>query len=108
MSSIKHYLLASDFDQTLSFKDSEMLGALLWVTYGVLIGALPVIIANLLVFAAAASTTFRKSNRTKLASLNLASGAEEGPADRCAQGLRWHTMHAHSLHCSSNGSYTQF
>jgi hypothetical protein len=34
---------------------------LLWITYGVLIGALPVIIANLLVFAAAAWTAVRKS-----------------------------------------------
>jgi uncharacterized protein with PQ loop repeat len=40
-----------------------MLGALLWITYGVLIGALPVIIANLLVFAAAAWTALRKSSR---------------------------------------------
>ena len=37
-----------------------MLVALLWITYGVLIGALPVIIANLLVFAAAAWTSLRK------------------------------------------------
>ncbi|HEX3397374.1 MAG TPA: YgjV family protein [Steroidobacteraceae bacterium] len=41
----------------------QMLGALLWITYGVLIGALPVIIANLLVFAAAAWTALRKSSR---------------------------------------------
>jgi hypothetical protein len=40
----------------------QMLGALLWVTYGALIGALPVIIANLLVFAAAAWTLLRKSS----------------------------------------------
>jgi inner membrane protein len=39
----------------------QMLGALLWITYGMLIGAWPVIIANLLVFAAAAWTSFRKS-----------------------------------------------
>ncbi len=38
----------------------QMLGALLWITYGVLIAALPVIIANLLVFAAAAWTSLRK------------------------------------------------
>jgi hypothetical protein len=38
----------------------QMLGALLWITYGALIGALPVIIANLLVFAAAAWTSLRK------------------------------------------------
>ena len=36
-----------------------MLGALLWITYGVLINASPVIVANVLVFAAAAWTTFR-------------------------------------------------
>jgi len=40
----------------------QMLGALLWITYGALIGALPVMIANLLVFAAAAWTAFRKSS----------------------------------------------
>jgi len=40
----------------------QMLGALLWVTYGVLIGALPVIIANLLLFAAAAWTSLRKTS----------------------------------------------
>jgi uncharacterized protein with PQ loop repeat len=38
-----------------------MIGALLWVTYGALIGALPVIIANVLVFAAAAWTALRKA-----------------------------------------------
>lgn len=40
----------------------QMAGALLWISYGVLIGALPVIIANLLVFAAAAWTALRKSS----------------------------------------------
>jgi hypothetical protein len=38
----------------------QMFGALLWVTYGVLINASPVIVANALVFSAAAWTTFRK------------------------------------------------
>ena len=37
----------------------QMLGALLWITYGLLIGALPVIVANVLVFAAAAWTSLR-------------------------------------------------
>ncbi len=37
----------------------QMAGAVLWMIYGVLIGALPVIIANLLVFAAAAWTALR-------------------------------------------------
>jgi hypothetical protein len=38
----------------------QMLGAMLWVTYGVLINASPVIVANILVFSAAAWTMFRK------------------------------------------------
>ena len=38
----------------------QMLGALLWVTYGLLIGASPVIVANLLVFSAAAWTALRR------------------------------------------------
>ena len=38
-------------------KRVQMLGALMWVAYGVLIGASPVVAANLLVFAAAAWTT---------------------------------------------------
>jgi hypothetical protein len=38
----------------------QMLGALLWVSYGLLIGASPVIVANLLVFSAAAWTAFRR------------------------------------------------
>ena len=40
----------------------QMLGALLWISYGLLIGALPVIIANMLVFAAAAWTSLRRSS----------------------------------------------
>jgi len=39
----------------------QMLGALLWITYGVLIDASPVIVANVLVFAAAAWTSLRKT-----------------------------------------------
>jgi hypothetical protein len=41
----------------------QMLGALLWITYGVLIGASPVIVANVMVFGAAAWTTFRTTPR---------------------------------------------
>ncbi|HET7218836.1 MAG TPA: hypothetical protein VFJ02_12360 [Vicinamibacterales bacterium] len=37
----------------------QMVGALMWIVYGVLIGASPVVVANLLVFAAAAWTTAR-------------------------------------------------
>lgn len=43
----------------------QMLGAVLWVTYGVLIGASPVIVANILVFSAAAWTTFRRTSRAE-------------------------------------------
>jgi hypothetical protein len=38
----------------------QMFGALLWVIYGILINASPVIVANVLVFSAAAWTAFRK------------------------------------------------
>jgi len=44
----------------------QMLGALLWMIYGVLIGASPVIVANVLVFAAAAWTTFRRTAQSDL------------------------------------------
>jgi hypothetical protein len=37
----------------------QMFGAALWVLYGVLINASPVVIANVLVFSAAAWTMFR-------------------------------------------------
>jgi hypothetical protein len=36
-----------------------MAGALMWIVYGALIGASPVVVANLLVFGAAAWTTAR-------------------------------------------------
>jgi cytochrome c oxidase subunit IV len=39
----------------------QMLGALLWLIYGILIGASPVVVANVLVFSAAAWTLFRKT-----------------------------------------------
>ena len=39
-----------------------MFGALLWVAYGVLINASPVIVANVLVFSAAAWTAFARRN----------------------------------------------
>jgi hypothetical protein len=40
-------------------RQAQMLGALLWLTYGLVIGALPVVAANALVFAAAAWTAAR-------------------------------------------------
>jgi hypothetical protein len=41
----------------------QMAGALLWVIYGVLINASPVIVANILVFSAAAWTMIRAKAR---------------------------------------------
>jgi hypothetical protein len=41
---------------------AQMSGALLWVLYGVLIKASPVIVANMLVFSAAAWTMFRTAS----------------------------------------------
>lgn len=43
----------------------QMIGALLWMTYGILIHASPVIFANILVFAAAAWTAFRAAQADK-------------------------------------------
>src|SRR5262245_38699994 len=39
-----------------ALKQVQMAGALMWVVYGLLIGASPVVVANLLVFGAAAWT----------------------------------------------------
>jgi uncharacterized protein involved in response to NO len=42
-------------------KRVQMVGALMWMTYGFLIGAIPVVVANLLVFSAAAWTGRRST-----------------------------------------------
>jgi hypothetical protein len=42
-----------------TLKRVQMVGALMWVAYGLLIGASPVVAANLLVFGAAAWATTR-------------------------------------------------
>jgi hypothetical protein len=39
---------------------TQMAGALMWVVYGLLIQAYPVVVANLLVFSAAGWTSMRK------------------------------------------------
>jgi hypothetical protein len=44
-------------------RGTQMLGAVLWITYGLLIGAVPVVVANALVLSAAAWTTFRRSSK---------------------------------------------
>ena len=43
----------------------QMLGALLWIGYGLLINASPVIVANVLVFSAAAWTTLRRTSAAR-------------------------------------------
>lgn len=45
----------------------QMAGAVLWILYGVLIKASPVIVANGLVFSAAAWTIFRRESSTAIA-----------------------------------------
>ena len=43
-------------------RGAQMFGASLWIIYGLLINAHPVIVANVLVFAAAAWTAFRRTD----------------------------------------------
>ena len=51
------------FVKPAALRAMQMIGAVLWILYGVLIAATPVIAANALVFAAAAWTFFaRKGN----------------------------------------------
>ena len=47
------------FSRPAVLRGVQMLGAVLWIVYGVLIGALPVVVANGLVFAAASWTMVR-------------------------------------------------
>lgn len=48
------------FSRPAALRTMQMVGALLWMIYGILIDALPVIAANVLVFAAAAWTAFAR------------------------------------------------
>jgi hypothetical protein len=50
------------FKQPAALRAVQMTGAVLWIVYGVMIGAIPVIAANALVFAAAAWTFFARGN----------------------------------------------
>lgn len=47
------------FTRPALLRAAQMSGATLWIVYGALIGAIPVVIANILVFAAAAWTLLR-------------------------------------------------
>jgi hypothetical protein len=55
--------VGSYFARPTLLRGVQMVGALLWVGYGMLIHASPVIVANVLVFSAAAWTTFRRASR---------------------------------------------
>lgn len=50
------------FSKPAALRVCQMLGATLWIAYGCLIAAKPVIASNLLVFAAATWTLTRKRN----------------------------------------------
>jgi hypothetical protein len=52
------------FSRPSLLRAAQMIGAVLWITYGVLIGASPVIVANAMVFSAAAWTMFRRTRRS--------------------------------------------
>ena len=47
------------FTRPALLRAAQMGGATLWIVYGAMIGAIPVVVANALVFAAAAWTLFR-------------------------------------------------
>jgi hypothetical protein len=47
------------FERPSLLRGAQMIGALLWLGYGLVINSLPVIVANVLVFAAAAWTMIR-------------------------------------------------
>ncbi|HEY2677949.1 MAG TPA: YgjV family protein [Steroidobacteraceae bacterium] len=49
------------FPRASQLRTAQMIGALLWLGYGLLIHALPVIVANVLVFGAAAWTAYRST-----------------------------------------------
>jgi hypothetical protein len=49
------------FSRASLLRIAQMAGALLWISYGCLIGAFPVVVANFLVFAAAAGTLIRQA-----------------------------------------------
>lgn len=55
------------FSKPAALRACQMVGATLWIAYGFLIAAKPVIAANLLVFGAAAWTLVRKRESLPLA-----------------------------------------
>lgn len=53
------------FRQPAALRRIQAAAALLWILYGAIIGALPVVVANVIVFAAAAYTSFRLSRQAQ-------------------------------------------
>ena len=53
------------FARPAALRALQMLGALLWIVYGVWINAAPVVVANLLVLSAAAWTLAREHHRDR-------------------------------------------
>jgi hypothetical protein len=54
--------------ESASLKRMQMIGALMWVVYGLVIGATPVVAANLLVFSVAGWTLMGHDDRSGLSS----------------------------------------
>ncbi|HEY7890250.1 MAG TPA: hypothetical protein VIC29_18665 [Steroidobacteraceae bacterium] len=54
------------FSKPTMLRGLQMLGAALWMTFGLLIASKPVIVANVLVFAAAAWTMMRERRKQHL------------------------------------------
>lgn len=52
------------FKRADSLRLVQMIAALMWIAYGVLVGALPVVVANLLVLCAAAAATWSGRSAT--------------------------------------------
>jgi hypothetical protein len=54
------FVMSYFFARPALLRGVQMMGASLWIIYGTLIHALPVVVANVLVFSAAAWTVFKK------------------------------------------------
>lgn len=64
------------FDSPATLRKVQIIGALLWLSYGVVIASMPVIVANMLVFAAATWSLLRL--RRTWMTVNEATGDSSG------------------------------
>ena len=53
------------FERAHAIRRMQMVGAVMWLSYGLLVTAYPVVVANLLVFGAAAWTTAVSKDRSQ-------------------------------------------